>query len=141
MIEPLCTSITTPLTLRLLWRLSGIVWEALCIRLAQHLHSQNNVYYYCFIFQIFIWIGKDANEVEKSESLKSGKLDPVGNYDSNSEQVLPSSWLLFSPHPPKPHIKTKKNLSFHLQNWRVMEFFLNEEFQKRNKKNIFCYLI
>lgn len=141
MIEPLCTSITTPLTLRLLWRLSGIVWEALCIWLAQHLHSQNNVYYYCFIFQIFIWIGKDANEVEKSESLKSGKLDPVGNYDSNSEQVLPSSWLLFSPHPPKPHIKTKKNLSFHLQNWRVMEFFLNEEFQKRNKKNIFCYLI
>lgn len=36
-------------------------------------HSSNRIY--GFIFQIFVWIGKDANEVEKSESVKSGKLD------------------------------------------------------------------
>lgn len=37
--------------------------------------SQHSNSIYGFIFQIFIWIGKDANEVEKTESLKSGKLD------------------------------------------------------------------
>lgn len=113
------------------------VWEALGIGLAPSQHSPNNTYYCCFVFQIFIWIGKDANEVERTESLKSGKQDPTDNDGIYPECLLWSSWLLFSPHSSKSHIKTRQNLtSFCFLNWSVMEFFWTEEFQNKNKKNV-----
>lgn len=48
-----------------------------CIWFCQS-HKQSLI---LFAFQIFVWIGRDANEVERAESLKSGKMDSTYKND------------------------------------------------------------
>lgn len=38
--------------------------------------------------QVFIWIGKDANETERQESVKSGKSNQFGRFLSEVASIL-----------------------------------------------------
>lgn len=42
--------------------------ESSCINIQRYLLTPDS------ISQVFVWIGKDANEVEKTESVKSGEM-------------------------------------------------------------------
>lgn len=39
-------------------------------------------------WQVFIWIGKDANETERQESVKSGKSNQFGRFLSEVASIL-----------------------------------------------------